>query len=308
MDLKDLSIIENLYTTKCISKTSENLYLTQPAITLRIKRLEQEFSIKLINRHPNGITFTKAGTQIHEFSQKFLKAYEALRLELNTDNDSISGNINVCVGTTFAKYFLAPLIREFKNIYPNIVINLFTIASRYATVEKLKENNIDLSLIRTTDPTIYTQNDILFEEPYGIISQKPINDFSKLNETNFIANNYTNIDFLKNWWENKFSRIFDGPIVNVDSSEAIMSLISQDLGWSMLPIIHISHYKSLYFYPFFTPDNTNYLLMNVLVCNKTPTNAVTELFVEFLKKHAKTHAQQLFSTLMKSNFLCDSAK
>ena len=305
MDLKDLSILENLYTTKCISKTSENLYLTQPAVTLRIKKIEREFSVKILNRHPNGITFTEEGKLILEFAQKFLKAYDDLKFELKTVNNSVYGNINICVGSTFAKYFLAQLIKDFKNIYPNISINIFTIASRYATTEKLQENDIDISLMRTTDSKIYGENDILFKEPYGIISSKPITDFFKLKETNLISYNYTDINFFKSWWENKFGESYSGPIVTVDSSEAIISLISQDLGWSILPMVHISHHKSLYFYPMLNDNNTIRSLKNVLVRNKDSKNEIVELFVEFLKTNAKLHSIQLFNSAIKSNIVCE---
>ena len=113
MNFKDLNILLTIYEQKSISKASNELYISQPAITYRLKKMEKELGIQILNRHSNGVSFTNQGLYLLDYCKKTLENYEILKLELKKIDSNVSGRINVHVSTVFAKYYLAPILKKF---------------------------------------------------------------------------------------------------------------------------------------------------------------------------------------------------
>lgn len=68
MDERDWQIISTLYKYKNITKTANTLFISQPALTARIKQIENELDVKLLQRSNKGVSFTSYG----EYTAQFL--------------------------------------------------------------------------------------------------------------------------------------------------------------------------------------------------------------------------------------------
>lgn len=77
MNNKDYLIVATLGETRNITRTAERLFMTQSAISKRIKLIEQEFSCDLLVRSRHGIFFTKAGEHILDFCRNTLEELDA---------------------------------------------------------------------------------------------------------------------------------------------------------------------------------------------------------------------------------------
>lgn len=82
MDERDWKIVTVLHEQQNITRASKLLYITQPALTARIKQIEEDLGIVLLYRGNKGVRFTQAGEYVVEFAQKHLTALQIFRKQL----------------------------------------------------------------------------------------------------------------------------------------------------------------------------------------------------------------------------------
>nr|WP_066720834.1 LysR family transcriptional regulator [Clostridium sp. Marseille-P299] len=134
-----------------ISGAAKELYISQPAISKAIAKLEQDLSVSLFIRGSRGVKLTEEGAQLYEHTKA---AFETLKEgeELMKRNKSLGvGHIRIGVSTTLCKYLLLPYLKEFVANHPHI---RFTIQcqSTFQTLELLEEGKLDLGLIGKPEP------------------------------------------------------------------------------------------------------------------------------------------------------------
>lgn len=134
-----------------ISGAAKELYISQPAISKAIAKLEQDLSVSLFIRGSRGVKLTEEGAQLYEHTKA---AFETLKEgeELMKRNQSLGvGHIRIGVSTTLCKYLLLPYLKEFVANHPHI---RFTIQcqSTFQTLELLEEGKLDLGLIGKPEP------------------------------------------------------------------------------------------------------------------------------------------------------------
>lgn len=286
MDFKDLTIIKDLNTTKSISRTAENLYMSQPAITYRINRMEKEFGSKLLTRHSGGVIFTHSGEHLLEYSNKFLHELDILKNKLSSERNDIAGSVNLYVSITFAKHYLAQIMKKFESHYPNISLNLTTCVSRKITHDVIVNKNIDILIARSDDIDINLEKIVILKEPYGIISSSPI-DLNQLNSITRIKHPYSPEAIIDKWCEKVFTKKFSGKVISVDSIETNLALVSQGLGWTILPKIHLFHHKSLFFYPLDNNCDDSTCIKTMIIYNKDSCSQVVNKTVDFFAQNVK---------------------
>lgn len=83
MDEKDYRFLIDLYEAKNISKVAQMHFLSQPAMTKRIKRIEQELGCELLLRTKKGVLFTAFGEKIIPYCRSMVQQSQALRSSIN---------------------------------------------------------------------------------------------------------------------------------------------------------------------------------------------------------------------------------
>lgn len=137
-----LSVARNLSFTKA----SQELFITQPAITKHIQELESQYKVQLFERLGNKIHLTSAGHLLMDHSERVLAAYKQLEYEMNLLHDEHSGDLRLGASTTIAQYVLPALLAIFTEKFPLIKITLINGNSR--DIEKaLQEHQIDLGMV-----------------------------------------------------------------------------------------------------------------------------------------------------------------
>jgi DNA-binding transcriptional LysR family regulator len=101
-------------------KAGEKLYLTQPAVTLQIKTLEEQLALKLFNRNASGVDLTEAGKTLLEYACRLAALAEEAENELAAASGEAAGELTLGASTTIAQYVLPPALAEFARRYPAI--------------------------------------------------------------------------------------------------------------------------------------------------------------------------------------------
>ena len=128
---------------KNITKASEVLNISQPAVTKHIKNLEDQLGTPLFIR-------TKKGVVLNEYGEKiFLKVKQALTLldesekEIGKYKSIDKGTIKIGISTTLTKKYLLKYLEKFHTEYPNIIVDIYTDPTK-ELINKLKNGSIDL--------------------------------------------------------------------------------------------------------------------------------------------------------------------
>lgn len=104
-----LSVAKNLSFTKA----SQELFVSQPAITKHIQELETCYQARLFDRQGNKISLTEAGKLLQEHSEKILEDYKRLEYEMHLLHNEYIGDLKLGASTTIAQYVLPPLLANF---------------------------------------------------------------------------------------------------------------------------------------------------------------------------------------------------
>ncbi len=289
MDTKDVSILIYLDQLKSLSRTSKKLFMSQPAITYRLNRMEEEFGIKIANRYANGITFTESGKQLLDFAKEMELSYKKIRTSFETPPDKIEGKVRVDVATVFSKYYLAPMLRRFSSEYPKVDVIVNTVPSSELDSSLLTDGKSDIIIRRRDVPTPY-QKMVLLEEPYGIITDQyvPIEQLSRLPRIKYKLPPQLDPDTIFwNWWQEHCNGTEIERTIKVDSIEAALDFVSNGLGWTMLPQIHLKRYSHLTFTPLTSSDKL-FNLKTIMLYNEAYfTNNAIRSFAQFVRYYFK---------------------
>ena len=131
---------------KNITKAAEELFISQPAVSKAIKKLENNLGGKLFNRTKKGVVLTEEGKEFYNYIKV---ALEYINNAENKFNDLINletGTIKIGVSATLTKYFLTPFLEKFHDLHPKINIQIDTNITK-VLFHKLKNGLLDLVIL-----------------------------------------------------------------------------------------------------------------------------------------------------------------
>jgi DNA-binding transcriptional LysR family regulator len=133
-----------------ISKAAKELYISQPAISKSIQKLEESLNCKLFSRSSRGVMLTEEGQLLYGHVRE---AFETLNDGEDQLRRSIAlgvGHLQIGVSSTLCKYLLLPYLKEFIRLNPHVSISI-NCQSTNETLHLLDENKIDIGLIGKPD-------------------------------------------------------------------------------------------------------------------------------------------------------------
>lgn len=145
-NLSSYRIFYTVANARNISKAAKELYISQPAISKSIQKLEESLGCKLFSRSSRGVVLTEEGNLLYGHVRD---AFETLTLGEDKLKRSIElgvGHLRIGVSATLCKYMLLPYLKEFIRQNPHISISI-SCQSTNDTLKLLDDNKIDIGLI-----------------------------------------------------------------------------------------------------------------------------------------------------------------
>jgi len=140
-----LKLFESVFRNKSYTRASEELFLTQPAISIQLKRLEEQIGLPLFEQVGKKIFPTLAGEAVYEASIDILNRVSNLKGSIESLQGVVKGPMKISVVTT-AKYFMPHLLGAFLKHYPDVEPRLkFT--NRANVVDRLLQNKDDFVIM-----------------------------------------------------------------------------------------------------------------------------------------------------------------
>ncbi len=115
-----------------MTDAAEQLYLSQPAISLQVRALEDEFDTVLFERRGPRISLTREGQALYEMARPLVESMDSLhsRFERQVKGDLDSGEVVIAAGESTIIYLLPPLVAQFRERHPNIHVELRNVTGR----------------------------------------------------------------------------------------------------------------------------------------------------------------------------------
>ena len=144
------------------SKAASELYISQPAISYSIKKLEDELNTKLFIRLNRGIKLTDAGEKLKFYVENALNNLVAAHKELSEGEDNqLTGEVTIGIHSNIGTVLLPKIVKKFSEKYPNTKINIYNSTTKEMK-ELFKNHQIDILILHY--PIFDTEQSNIYEE------------------------------------------------------------------------------------------------------------------------------------------------
>lgn len=155
-----------------ITGASNELMVSQPAVSKAIKVLERDLNTTLFNRNKDGVSLNNSGELLYNKIKKAMELITSAEEDVASLNNMEQGTINIGAGNTIMQRYLMPYIRKFHELYPNINVIVHTVV----TPELIKKAQVGLvDLVFTHLPNDIPSN-------FKIINLKKLHDILVVNK------------------------------------------------------------------------------------------------------------------------------
>ncbi len=243
--LHQLQIFLKIVETRSITKAAEELNLTQPAVSIQLKKLQEQFDIPLTEVIGRQLYVTHFGTDIAITAQKVLDEVAAITYKSMTFKGMLSGKLNISVVST-GKYVMPYFLSDFLNKNKGIDLEM-DVTNKSKVVKSLENNEVDFALVSILPNDLQLQSEILLDNKLYLIGNQNVvaeiqNNTTGLfdvypliyreegSATRLVMENYLNRNGLQSVKK-----------IQLTSNEAVKQAVISGMGCSIMPIIGLKN-------------------------------------------------------------------
>jgi DNA-binding transcriptional LysR family regulator len=145
LTLRQLKVFESVARLRSFSRTAEALHLSQPAVSMQVKQLEESIGLPLFEQMGKKIFLTEAGQELFHYSRAIASQLDEMEGVLARMKGLEQGQLKITVVST-ANYFAPQLLANFCQRHPGITINL-DVTNREILLQQLANNETDLAIM-----------------------------------------------------------------------------------------------------------------------------------------------------------------
>ncbi|WP_072414878.1 LysR family transcriptional regulator [Collinsella phocaeensis] len=235
MDEKDFALLNVLKDCQNITRAADQLYLTQSALSKRIKAIERELGCDIIIRTRKGVRFTPEGEVVLERTKRASDELSTLRRELDAAQDEVCGSLRAGFSINYASVHLASILTEYHRRYPRVNLDVRT-GQSYKLYSNLQSGELDLAVLRGDLPWDGMQY-LLAQERICVARAREHAD-TPLSELLHISHSTDSAQMtLMTRWLHENDLANSTNHIRVDSLTICADLVRRRVGWAMLPDI-----------------------------------------------------------------------
>ncbi|WP_062107329.1 LysR family transcriptional regulator [Bacillus niameyensis] len=219
-------------------KASEELYLTQPAVSKHIKRLEESLNIQLFKREGKMVTLTAAGHRFQPIAKEIIEKYEQGITEFEAWKQGYQQKLTIAVAPQIAASFLPSLLRAFIEEFPKIEV-VINVLKSYEVGGEVSLGRSDLGLTRIQPIQTNIQCENIHEEQVILVGSSSMRSDNTIDERSILQSYRLITDNHPDYWDELLPQIkYICPSVKtmaVNQVEVTKRFIEAGLGVSYLP-------------------------------------------------------------------------
>ncbi|GIX29134.1 LysR substrate-binding domain-containing protein [Pelomicrobium sp. G1] len=166
--LRQLRVFESVARHLSFSRAAEELFLSQPAVSMQIKQLENQVGLPLFEQIGKKIYLTEAGKEIYHYSRAVAQQLSDMEHALNELKGLERGRLAIAVVST-ANFFAPQLLARFVQQHPGVQVSL-SVVNRETVLRQLAENEIDLAIMGLPPEGLDVRWQPFMENPLVVIA------------------------------------------------------------------------------------------------------------------------------------------
>jgi len=168
LSLRQLRVFEAVARHLSYTRAAEQLHLSQPAVSMQVRQLEEEIGLSLFERLGKGVTLTEAGREVFDYSCTIGRTLQDLEEVVAAMKGVDRGRLSIAVAST-VNYFAPRVLAHFHQHYPGIELQL-DIANRERLVRLLEGNSVDLVLMGQPPDEVDLESEVFLDNPLVIVA------------------------------------------------------------------------------------------------------------------------------------------
>lgn len=298
--LHQLQIFLKVSETGSITKAAEELHLTQPAVSIQLKNLQQHFDIPLIEVVNKKVYITEFGRELINTSKRILAEIDLIEQHTMAIKGKLTGKLNIAAVST-GKYIAPYYLSGFHNQYDGVELNL-DVSNKGKVLESLEKNEIDFAFLSMLPGQIKLKKIELMQDKLFLVGNGDVK-ISKTATTREILESRPLI-FRENGSATRLMmekflqrcKIELKQKMELSSNEAVKQSLIAGLGISLMPLIGIKNELSLGHLKIIpvkgTPITTSW---NLVWLAEKKLSPVASAFVEYIKHEKMAIFENQFS-------------
>ncbi|RYG74108.1 LysR family transcriptional regulator [Lentibacillus lipolyticus] len=232
MKIEDYELLLKLREIGTVRGTAKAVLISQPAVTQRLKFIEDYFDEQIFIRTSKSLVPTPAGEMILTHAQKVIDQEEAIKSNLAQSSGEVQGTLSIACSSLVSQRFLPSILGEYTQAHPKVEIDLVTGISEDI---KREHKNYHVCIIRG-EKLKEAVSKPLFEDPLYIFDTEPFpeNQFKERPLISFKSDDSMH-DQVDNWLYHHQNDIKTIKKISVDQIETCKQFMQEGLGMAVLP-------------------------------------------------------------------------
>ncbi|MDB4218820.1 LysR family transcriptional regulator [Emcibacteraceae bacterium] len=244
--LRQLEIFLHVAEAGSVSRAAETLNLTQPSVSIQVKKLSDVIGLPLYEVIGKKLKLTEAGRKVEEAGKEIFKAVGRLDNEINNLKGLQSGTLSISVVTT-SKYFMPYVMAPFCELYPGVEVEL-NIGNRSNIMERLNKNLDDLYIFSKLPESLDIVSYPFLPNPIAVVASKKHELANKkklrwddIRDVRFIMREAgsDSLFSVNNYLKENNYKMTD--VMTIQSNEAIKHAVMANMGISIISAYTLSN-------------------------------------------------------------------
>jgi DNA-binding transcriptional LysR family regulator len=168
--LHQLRVFTKVVETKSVTRASVELHMTQPAVSIQLKNLQDQFDIPLTEVVGRKLYITEFGLEIYEMAQRILNEVYAINFKTQAFKGQLTGRLLLSIVST-GKYVMPYFLSDFLNAHEGIEL-IMDVTNKSKVLMSLENNEIDFALVSLLPDKIDVNRESLMENHLYVIGNK----------------------------------------------------------------------------------------------------------------------------------------
>jgi len=298
--LNQLEIFLKVVKTQSVTKASEELHLTQPAVSIQLRNFQQQFDIPLTEVVGRKIYITDFGQEIAEAAEHILSLVHAINNKTLAFKGQLTGKLKISVVST-GKYVMPYFLADFMKEHTGVEL-LMDVTNKNKVIEALENNEVDFALVSILPATLNVEKLDLLQNKLYLVGNSEQKLKRKLNMKEvfqdlpliFRERGSGTRQTMEQFIQRNSLSVFKK--MELTSNEAVKQAVLAGLGYSVMPLIGIRnelHNEDLRIIPIKgLPIKTTWSLIWLKGKKHSP---VSSSLLNYLKKEKSKIVQDKFS-------------
>ena len=188
--INQLRVFLKIVETQSITKASEGLFMTQPAVSIQLKNFQAQFDMPLTEVIGRNLHITEFGYEVAGIIERIFNSIEELKYKTKEYEGLLTGRLKLSSAST-GKYVIPFFLTDFLELYNGIDLVL-DVTNKSKVVESLRNNEIDFAIVSKLPDDLEVNEELLLENKLYLVGNSE-NYTKKLATTINIDIDYTNL-------------------------------------------------------------------------------------------------------------------